>query len=110
MNKRLLFLLLLVLLISSSIWHLNSQRLVEFVPKMRNPTTHIGATYTKRPELLADNNFVKNLVHLFDAYSIAYELKDERIYIKNEIMRDDEYVHNLTIKASKNRMPVIEVN
>lgn len=93
-DKNILFVInvfLLFFLFSSCI---NQSEMIEFKPVIYSDNSQI--VVDQKP---VEKDFYKNLIIVLTYYNVEYSVRDEKVFIKDDIYKDKELMMNYTAKA-----------
>lgn len=88
---RKLFFLTIVIMLSSCI---NRSKMIEFKPVIYNDKKQLSVD-----EKPVEKSFYKNLILVLEQYNIEYDVRNEIVFIKEDIYKDKELMMNFTVKA-----------
>lgn len=88
---RKLFFFTIVIMLSSCI---NQSKMIEFKPVIYNDMRQLSV-YEKPVE----KGFYKNLILVLEQYNIEYDIRNEIVFIKEDVYKDKELMMNFTVKA-----------
>lgn|SRR5690554_5484375 len=73
---------------------INQSKMTEFKPVIYNDNRQL--VVDKKP---VEKDFYKNLIVVLKYYNVEYDIRNEIVFIKDDIYKDKELMMNYTVKA-----------